>query len=120
MPTVMEDETPVLTTQVRRQLEQDRRKLQTAGHVRQELGKFIARHRATMEAKHARDKQKSALRQRSASIAEAAEQIERAGMRPAADMSPRVRKKITIPEGAFMSRQKVAGGDVRRFKPPRV
>ena len=110
MPTVMEDETPALTTAVRRQLEQDRRKLQTAGHVRQELGKFIARHRATMDAKHARDKQQSALRQRSASIAEAAEQIERAGMRQAADMSPRVRKQITIPEGAFMSRQKVAGG----------
>ena len=115
-------ETPQLMTSMRRQLERDRRKLQTAGHVRLELGKSMARYRANQDAKHARARAMSAARQPSAppSAAQAAEDIERAGMRPAADLSPRVGKKITLPESSFMSRQKTTGGEVHRTKGPRV
>ena len=37
-----------------------------------------------------------------------------------AALSPRVGKKITLPESSFMSRQKTTGGEVRRAKGPRV
>ena len=109
-------------TATRRQLERDRRKLQTAGHVRLELGKAMTRYRASQDAKHAQARAMSAARQSSAppSAAQAAEDIERAGMRRAGSLSPRVGKKITLPESSFMSRQKTTGGEVRRAKGPRV
>ena len=44
--------------------------------------------------------------------------IEQAGMTPARELSPRLRKKkVQIPPGAFMSRQRVEGGMVKRYRP---
>ena len=44
--------------------------------------------------------------------------IEKAGMTPARELSPRLRKKkVQIPPGAFMSRQRVDGGVVKRYRP---
>ena len=40
----------------------------------------------------------------------------RSGGRPADELSPRIRKQ-SVPIGAFMSRQKTTGGEVRRYKP---
>ena len=50
------------------------------------------------------------------SVTEAIQAIERSGGRPADELSPRVRKQ-SVPVGAFMSRQKTLGGEVRRYKP---
>ena len=86
--------------------------------MRHYLGKALAVHRARVDAKHAARKVK--VTPAASSVAQAAEQIERAGMRPGAELSPRLRKNISLPPGAFMSRQKTTGGEVRRYKPPQV
>ena len=100
-------------------MEKELKTLKTAGHVSHYLGKFVAAHRARMHAKHMARKPKLAPAS-SSSAAQAAEEIEQAGMRPGDETSPRQRKKIIIPEGTFMSRQKTTGGEVRRYKPPQV
>ena len=119
LPIRAEPDTPQLPEARRRQLESDFNRLKTAGHVRHYLGKALAVHRARVDAKHAARKVK-VTPAASSSVAQAAEQIERAGMRPGAELSPRLRKNISLPPGAFMSRQKTTGGEVRRYKPPQV
>ena len=119
LPIRVEPETPQLPEARRRQLESDFNRLKTAGHVRHYLGKALAVHRARVDAMHAARKPKPALAA-SSSVAQAVEQIERAGMRPGAELSPRLRKNISLPPDTFMSRQKTTGGEVRRYKAPRA
>ena len=72
--------------------------------VRLELGKFLARHRAQLHAKEAKSKQIGALRQQSPDTNEAVEQIEKSFQRSFSEMSPKMRRKMTIPAKAFRAR----------------
>ena len=75
-----------------------------AGSVCLELGKFLARYRAQMHAKEARSKRTMALRQMSPQTDEAVEQIEKSFTRSFSEMSPRARRKVTMPADAFRAR----------------
>ena len=74
-------------------------------------------------AMHATEAEQSEARARTADppatgTQQAVTAIERAGMTPARELSPRVRKKKgEIPPGAFMSRQRVEGGMIKRYRP---
>ena len=110
------EETPQLPAYARRELAMGGRSksgvaaslrgVETAGHVRLELGKFLTRYRAQMHAKEARGKRTMALRQMSPPTDEAVEQIEKSFTRSFGDMSPRARRKITIAADAFRARPK--------------
>ena len=111
----MLEETPQLPEKARRKFERQTQRAQRQGQLRIELGKFVEQHRARLEAQQAEQRARSAVLKKP-SVAEAIQAIERSGGRPADELSPRVRKQ-SVPIGAFMSRQKTMGGEVRRYKP---
>ena len=51
-------------------------------------------------------------------VQQAVAKIAASGTKPAREMSPRIRKKISIPPDAFMSRQRVGadGGMIQRYR----
>ena len=114
---VLEDETPQMPERLRRKFEKQTQRAQRQGQLRLQLGKFAEQQRARLAAQEAEQRGRGVVLplQRS-SVAEAIEALERSGNRPVDELSPKVRKK-SVSIGAFMSRQKTTGGEVRRYKP---
>ena len=109
------EETPQMPEKLRRKFEKQTQRAQRQGQLRLELGKFTEQHRARLAAQEAEQRARSVVL-RKPTVTEAIQAIERSGGRPADELSPKVRKK-SVPIGAFMSRQKTLGGEVRRYKP---
>ena len=114
---VLEDETPQMPEKLRRKFAKQMQRAQRQGQLRLQLGKFAEQQRARLAAQEAEQRGRGVVLplQRS-SVAEAIEALERSGNRPVDELSPKVRKK-SVSIGAFMSRQKTTGGEVRRYKP---
>ena len=100
---------------LRRKFEKQTQRAQRQGQLRLELSKFTEQHRARLASQEAEQRARSVVL-RKPSVAEAIQALERSGNRPVDELSPKVRKK-SVPIGAFMSRQKTLGGEVRRYKP---
>ena len=109
------EETPQMPEKLRRKFEKQTQRAQRQGQLRLELGKFAEQYRARLEAQQAEQRARSVVLQKP-SVTEAIQALEKSGNRPVDELSPKVRKK-SVPIGAFMSRQKTLGGEVRRFKP---
>ena len=82
--------------------------------------KFMQRKKAAMHALEAEQKERARTADPPArgQVQQAVQKIEASGMKPAREMSPRLRKKVSIPPDAFMSRQRVGveGGMIRRYR----
>ena len=114
---VLEDETPQMPEKLRRKFAKQMQRAQRQGQLRLQLGKFAEQQRARLAAQEAEQRGRSVvLPLQQSSVAEAIEALERSGNRPVDELSPKVRKK-PVSIGAFMSRQKTTGGEVRRYKP---
>ena len=79
------------------------------------------RQRAAMHATEAEQKARARTADPPATggqVQQAVQKIEASGMKPAREMSPRLRKKVSISPDAFMSRQRVGveGGMIRRYR----
>ena len=98
------EETPQLPAWLRREMAMGERGRTSKTSVRLELGTSLARHRAQLHAKQAKSKQFKALRQQSPDTNEAVEQIEKSFQRSFSEMSPKMRRKMTIPAKAFRAR----------------